>query len=298
MEQGAGNDAFPGYVPADAKRLRNYFTTILSELNYKGPVILVGWSYGAVCAAHIMAAEEQKNTLDIRRAVLINPPADLGYAMQKLDTGLKDSVSMSADTLKEKIPGTVGELLLLNSAHIPVMPEEQNDPAGRVAQMAFLVPRFEEKTAEYIASIMLRSGIRDILFRRHLKTPLPGIRNNTDWSNRNSLYDELDRFDFERYAKTFLLPELEQQGIRKDFPALVRDAGLYHLKDFLGKTDKVYLIHNWNDILLSEKDKHFLDQTFGKRATWFDAGGHMGNLYLERFRNVLRESADAGKEYK
>ena len=296
MEQGAGNDALPGYVPADAQRLRNYFTTILADLNYNGPTILVGWSYGAVCAAHIMAAEEQKNTLNIRRAVLINPPADLGHAMQKLDAGLKKSASLSADDLKAKIPGTVGELLLLNSAHIPAVPMVEENPAARMTQMAFLVPRFEEQTAEYIASIMLRSGIRDILFRRHVKSPLPGIRNNADWSNRNSLYDELDRFDFERYAKTFLLPELAQQGVRKDFTALVQEAGLYPLKDFLGRTDKIYLIHNWNDILLSDPDKRFLDQTFGKRATWFDAGGHMGNLYLERFRNVLRESADAGKE--
>ncbi|MBO5959544.1 MAG: hypothetical protein J6Q65_05430, partial [Lentisphaeria bacterium] len=298
MVAGAGDDALPGYVPADAARIRTYFKTILNEIGYNGPAILTGWSYGAVCSAHIVAMEEQENTLNIRRALLINPPADLGYAMKTLDAGLKDSAQWNADDIRRQIPDTMGDLFLLNSAHIPVITETQPPAVERVAQMAFLVPRFDEKTANYIAAVSLRRGIRDILFRRHRKAPLPGIRNNTDWSNRNSLYDELDRFDFETYSRTFLLPELAKNGIRKDYNDLIREAGLYGIRNFLAKTDKVYLIHNWNDILLSGPDRIFLDQTFGKRALWFDAGGHMGNLYLERFRNAVLEQSNAGKAVK
>lgn len=294
MESGAGDGNLPGYIPADAQRIRKYFAEILNDLNHNGPTILLGWSYGGVCAAHIMAAEEKADTLQIQRALLINPPADLGYAMRYLDAGLKKTADWSPEELRAKLPDTTGELMMLGSAHIPLVSETVPAPGKRIPEMAFLLPRFGEDTAHYIASLSLRNGIRSILFRRHLKTPLPGIKNNSDWSNRNALHDELDRHGFESYAKNFLLPELSGKGIKKDYSTLVQDAGLYPLKDFLSKTDKVFLIHNWNDILLNDQDRRFLDRTFGRRAVWFDAGGHMGNLYLERFRKTVLESCTNG----
>ena len=66
---------------------------------------------------------------------------------------------------------------------------------------------------------------------------------------------------------------------------------MYPLKDFLKKADHIAVLHNWNDILLSPADRTFLDETFGSRIYWFDAGGHMGNLYLKRFRNTLLKAS-------
>lgn len=295
MKAGAGRGKLPGYIPDDAKRVAAFLGEILADLKAKGDPdftaalkILTGWSYGAVTAAHIMADPASKD-LNISRAVLINPPADLGNAMKVLDSGIRRTAEWRAEDVREILPETIGNMLITMNAHMPSVPEDATGKMHEI-KMAFTVPRIREDAAAYLISMTLRGGIRDILYTQHHRQPFPQelIRNDTRWVNRNSLYDELDRIDFEQYAGKFLLPQL---NTRKDYRTLLRDAGLYPLKDFLKKADHIAVLHNWNDILLSPADRTFLDETFGSRIYWFDAGGHMGNLYLKRFRNTLLKAS-------
>ena len=49
------------------------------------------------------------------------------------------------------------------------------------------------------------------------------------------------------------------------------------------------MVHNVDDPILGEGDVRFLNETLGSRVTWFDCGGHLGNLYLAEYQNVLLE---------
>lgn len=133
----------------------------------------------------------------------------------------------------------------------------------------------------------MRLVISNILYERNQDQKLEKLQNTGKFACRNSLYDELDRINFAKYVNDFLLPELRQQGNQESYPQLEKKSSLLSMGGFLAKTDRIRVLHNWNDVFLNDESRTFLDRTFGKRITWFDAGGHMGNLYLQRVRDTL-----------
>lgn len=287
MERGAGAGRLPGFAPEDAKRINAFLAEIMEDLKKdkllrSKPVwtVLTGWSYGALSAAHMM----KENPLKIDRCVLINPPVELAHAMNALDSGMKTTVNWSADDVRKRIPRVVGSMLITSSLFLPSVTAKDDENWNQLKASLFL-PRVEETEAHYISAVSLRSNIRDVIFKQHNKSLLPQLKNNSDWVNRNSLYDEIDRIDFARYAKEFLMPELE---LKMKYEQLVRAGGLYPLEKTLQKKN-VYCLHNWNDFLLSGQDKKWLDRTLKERMVWFDAGGHLGNLYMKAFRDKLME---------
>ena len=58
-------------------------------------------------------------------------------------------------------------------------------------------------------------------------------------------------------------------------------------------------MHNLDDILVSAEDVAYLEKVFGKRATIYPHGGHLGNLWypenkehlLDVFKPLLQGSA-------
>lgn len=290
----ASTGKLPGFVPSDAKRMRTFLQDVMADLKkdglVKNPVstVLTGWSYGAVCAAVIAEAESRENTLNLTRTVLLNPPVDFAYAMGTLDGALKDSAAWTPETLRAILPDTVGELLTASQIHLPVI---RSDDRTAILKSSFIVPRIREDAARYLTAVTLRTSMRDMLYLKHKKTPLPTVRNTTNLACRNALFDELDRIGFERYAKEFLLPQLREEGIAADYTQLQHLAGLYPLENFLRTSPDIRVLHNWNDVLLSDRDRKWLDGILGQRITWFDAGGHLGNLYLQRVRDAVIEAS-------
>ena len=62
------------------------------------------------------------------------------------------------------------------------------------------------------------------------------------------------------------------------FEQLVERDSLRAIGDFLRDTPKIGLMHNADDILLSEDDLEYLEGVFGERARIYPKGGHCGNL--------------------
>ncbi len=291
--EGPGNGQLPGYIPEDASRIRTFLKAVYKDLkennlisDNRANTILTGWSFGALCAAHVMQQESSENNpLGIRKCILINPPAGIGNAMNAIDRQIALSSGITAEQLRAKIPELTGEIMTLSQVHLPEMSEEIS--VKNKITTAFSVPRISEQDALFISATALRGGIRDILFSRHREKPFACLKNKTDIACRNSLYDELDRIDFKKYAEDFLLPELKEQKIGRSYDELEKQAGLYSLESFLKNNPDICCLHVWNDFLISEQDRTWLDKTFGKRIFWFDAGGHLGNQYLSRVHKTL-----------
>ncbi len=289
---GAGRYQLPGYVPRDAANIREFLGKIIADLKEDEKIVnpekivLNGWSFGAITGAHLANLEAQENTLNISEYVLLNPPVDMMHGMNLLDGWMAQSAKWNTEEMRGMVPDTVGNMLM------------QMDKAGKVHGSGYSgnahVP---EDVAQYLISVTLRGGVRDVVFQR-LDNPRPGdsfptVKNDTKWKNRNALYDELDRITFPRYASEFLMRDLPEEQAKMPLEKLCREAGMYPLESFLKNAENVRIIHNWNDFLLAEKDRMWLDKTLGKRMIWFDTGGHLGNLYLDAVRDtILRASGE------
>ena len=106
---------------------------------------------------------------------------------------------------------------------------------------------------------------------------------------RAALYREVDKLGFEDYAEKIIGPDLAPLTLEELYAA----STLRNFAPALEKNQKVRVVHNYDDFLLSDDDREFLDRTFGSRLTWFDHGGHLGNLYVTSVQETLLEMATA-----
>jgi hypothetical protein len=78
---------------------------------------------------------------------------------------------------------------------------------------------------------------------------------------------------------------------------LIRLVSLQSLADYLRHSDKIGLITNADEIILTKEDLQFLEETFGPRATIFPRGGHCGNIqhiaYVSRMLSFFKDHTGA-----
>ena len=91
------------------------------------------------------------------------------------------------------------------------------------------------------------------------------------------------------YVRNFLLPEYQQKDPSATMEKLNWKSGLRSIADDLRKNPKIRVLHNMDDPILSPDDRVFLDDVLKEKLTWFDCGGHMGNLYLIEHQQKLCE---------
>jgi hypothetical protein len=112
------------------------------------------------------------------------------------------------------------------------------------------------------------------------------------WGNRTALYREIDRVGFAEYAEKAVGPTLAPMTLEK----LYRQSSLRSFEASLARNPRIRVVHSRDDFLLTDADRRFLDRTLGKRLTWFDRGGHLGNLYVTEVQQSLLELAGQESE--
>ena len=106
------------------------------------------------------------------------------------------------------------------------------------------------------------------------------------WFNRAAFYKEIDRFSGMDYVKKLIQPRYPEKTIE----TMRMESGLRSSAEFLENAQTIRVIHNIDDPILGENDIRFLSDTLSGRVTWFDRGGHLGNLYLEEYQKTLLEN--------
>jgi hypothetical protein len=84
--------------------------------------------------------------------------------------------------------------------------------------------------------------------------------------------------DFEFYARQILYPYYLKTSPDLSFEELAERNSLRAISDYLAEADKVGLMHNKDDFLLSEDELGYLRRLFGERAQIYPKGGHAGNM--------------------
>lgn len=152
----------------------------------------------------------------------------------------------------------------------------------------YQVPLSPEQAA-VMAGISFRMTLRELLISAHRQYGLSQLQTPYSWWNRTDLYREIDQYNGMGYVRNFLLPEYRRKEPSVTMEELNRKSGLRCIADDLRKNPKVRVLHNMDDPILSPDDRAFLDDVLREKLTWFDCGGHMGNLYLIEYQQKLCE---------
>ena len=202
--------------------------------------------------------------------------------MKQADKLAGTGADWDAQTATETVLGIAGKAMVAMSQSYP--PYDPENPGEKPVN--YTVPITQEE-ADYIAALYFKMSMRGVLLSAHRDRGLPALSTPYSWSGRAALYREVDRLGFEDYAEKIIAPELSPLTLEELYNAST-------LRDFaaeLERNPKVRVLHNYNDFLLSDDDREFLDRTFGSRLTWFDHGGHLGNLYVTSVQETLLEMA-------
>jgi pimeloyl-ACP methyl ester carboxylesterase len=286
FSEGAGLK-IPGYVPDDAAAVRKTIRLILDDLRANTElkperIAIGGYSLGGLHTLHIAAMEAKENTLGADRFVAINPPVDLMYAMKRFDA----FTDVSKQWTKKEFFEYAGDGLskyfqLLNRSFAPM-------PADAEQASRYQLSLSPEQAA-VMAGLSFRMTLRELLISAHRMYGLEQIKTPYSWWNRGELYRELDQYDGMGYVEKFLLPEHRKKEPGATAEALNSRSGLRCLETFLKESPQIRVIHNLDDPILAPEDRTFLDDALGEKLTWFDCGGHMGNLFLLDHQTRLGE---------
>jgi hypothetical protein len=108
--------------------------------------------------------------------------------------------------------------------------------------------------------------------------------------NREDFYREVGDIGFMEYITRFLFPQMGRDIGELD--QLAAESGLRAVESTLKNNKSIRMIHAWDDILINDADRKFLDETLGDRITWFSNGGHCGQFYTKDFREELLSRAE------
>lgn len=286
MEQ-TGSGKLPGNVEHDAAILHLVLKQALKTLEEKELIsmprtTLIGYSFGGLYTLKIAELEYAANTETFSRYVAVNPPVTLEYASKVADSYSKAGSKWSEKETFDKLTEAAGRAITAVS---------MGKEIGHEHFAAMPLFRVDEEVGRFLAGLYFRLPLRHILFsaaaggiKLPLKTPY-------SWWRRNALYLEIDRVGFREYAGKFVAPQFPGTPLAE----LFRKGDIRTFRD-LKKIPGVRVLHTWDDPLLNDEHKQWLDRTFGKNLTWFSRGGHLGNMYLPETAAQIAAQCQAGTD--
>ncbi len=212
-------------------------------------------------------------------------------ALNAVDECGKAAKGWTVKKMREVFPDGFGKAMFISShiqPHVdPLKPVDGSelDESPRIENFDYRTGLTEEQ-AKLLTAMSFRYTLRDMLMQavRDKRTEYAASMGEYKWNGRTALYQKIDRVSFDEYMHKWLMPALpEKMSVEK----LRESTGLRCMENTLKNSDKVRIMHNVNDFLLTEADREWLDKVMPERLIWFDNGGHLGNLYYGSVHRTL-----------
>ena len=279
----------PGNLTEDAKRFGVYLKSLLADLQEDGlvrnpEVSVMGWSMGGLTTLHLAALDEKGLLpVDVKRFVAINPPPTSFERGLKPFTKVMDaSRSWTREKAWESFGSVVGALYGWVTQRHPRY-DPKNPPKDEDGKAWCYSPNLTEEQANYLLGLTLRRCLLSLVSERHRTEPFPWIKSELTWFHREAFYDEVGEMRLEDYLCKYLASTYPNLSI-EDLQAATE---VRAQADVLKRCQKLSLIHTWNDPLLVDEDRRYLDELFEDRITWFADGAHCGYFYTKPFQDEL-----------
>ncbi|WP_432735363.1 alpha/beta hydrolase [Maridesulfovibrio sp. FT414] len=286
---GISEHAAPGYIPYDTEDLYRVMKWIKADIEgvYKiKSWNVTGYSLGAMHSAFISKMDEERRDFCFRRVLMINPPVSLYESALRFDSWL------SPENLGSKTPRQVIDELIeafsqlyIHSSVVDLDDDflyalSQHTNFSHMDLKAIIAASFRMTSASMIFSsdVCLNAGYI-----------VPADKTLSIGDNLMPYMRASAAITFADYIDEYLLPYLQFNTPGTTKGELVKNCDLHSIRDYLNKTDKILVIGNEDDIILSESNVKFIRETFGDRAVLFPYGGHCGNLMFKPFALKAQE---------
>ena len=274
----ASRYATPGYSPGDAKDLYRVMQAVRAQ-HHELPVTdfnLTGYSLGALNAAFVSKLDEERQSFNFKRVLMINPPVNLYTSISNLDKLVQtkveaiDNTTTFYEVILEKLTRYYRQRGSINLDEAMLFDFQQSELRLTDEQMAMLIGSVFRFSAADIAFTS------DLINRRGLIVP-PKYPIN-EGTSLEPFFRTALLCDFDCYITEQLIPMWRAQQDGGSMAQLIQQVSLYALEDYMRDNPKIGVMHNADDIILGQGDLGFLRRTFGDRMKLYPRGGHCGNL--------------------
>jgi hypothetical protein len=284
--ENASTAALPAYSPVDAHDLHFALTQINQRLETLyprrlGARVLMGFSLGAFHSLIIAAgdATNPPGLLKFDRYVAIDPPVSLMFGIAQLDKFYDAPLAWPAAVRSQTMEATFEKAVALAKA----------PPAGPPAL------NFDADESHFLIGSGFRFVLRDVIYSSQRRSNQGILKSPIQDSRREPAYQEILQYSYADYFQKFAAPYYLTRGVDlAAFPTVAAAGDLNAYELALKDHENIRVIANRNDILLGSQDVSWLQRTFDpSRITFFDHGGHGGNLAeAEVQRAIIRTIAD------
>lgn len=236
---------------------------------------LCGYSLGGTQSAFVARLDEERKVFNFRRVLMINPAVSLYSSATRIEDLMKQipggpkkqGVFFNSMLSKFSRYYRYGNFVAINDEFLYSIYAEKLFSREETAGLIGLTYRINLAGMIFASDVMTNSGYV-IPKNRILKT--------TD-----SIYDYFlvsSHLSFIDYFNEYLFPYFQKQrpGLTKQM--YVDSLSLRSIEGYLGSSDKIAVMTNENDFILTGEDIAYLRRLFGERARIYPRGGHLGNL--------------------
>jgi len=282
----ASRTGAPGYVPEDARDLYTIMQRTLEMLKDRydlriTKIDFMGLSLGGLEGAFLSVIEADEKKIGIEKYLLVNPPIDLAYAVNKLDEWTALGNKFGRDKSQEIVSKAI--------AIVDSFSGEKQDNPEIFDQFIKKFATFTKEEIQFLAAQSLQSQLPELIYatqaiddQKILSAPKNEMRKRLEEAKGLTLTD---------YNEKIGLPLWRQQAAepQANLESFIERGSLTHTLDRLRGNPKVHIMHNADDILINRKSIEELKETLRDRVILYPYGGHLGNLwYPENKRDALK----------
>jgi hypothetical protein len=282
----ASRSGAPGYAPEDARDLYDAMQRTLEVLRTRYNVTttgirFMGASLGALEGAYLSVIDAEERKIGIDRYLLLNPPLDLTYALDKVDEWTALQATFGGDKSKR----LVGRALAI----VESFSKERLDDPAVFDRFAKEFASFTTEEIQFLIATALQATLPELVYVTqgvHDERVPADAKDEVRKRLRASKY-----MTFKEYGERIALRWWTQDSVEppSDLNSFARRGSLTPILDQLRGNAKVHIVHNADDVLVEGASIEALKAALGDQVTVFPYGGHLGNLwYSENKEFILR----------
>jgi len=272
----ASSTGVVGHAEKDAADLYRVMEMIWAELDDKIDATsfnLTGYSLGAFNAAYVARLDEDRQSFNFNKVLLINPPVSLYNSISLLDR-MTQNIPGGEDNFNqffEELVQAFGKVY-----------KQQDDIGQDFLYTAYKAMDLKNEELAALIGVSFRMSSTSLMFTSDVMTDFGFVKPKglvlDRYANLTAYNQVLGRLGFTDYYHNFFYP-----FYKKDYPGVSRDefisaVSLSEISDYLRETEKITVMHNQDDIILEPGEIEFFNEVFGDRATIYPYGGHCGNM--------------------
>jgi hypothetical protein len=277
----ASDSAAPGILSDDARDLYRVMQKVWDKV--KGDIevsdfYLTGYSLGGSQAAFVSQLDEEQKSFNFKKVLMINPAVSLYTSATNFDQMLENNVPGGVEQTGVFLRKLLDRLAELYKAGDFV--KFDNEFLYNIYRGLPEPPKDENLAA--LVGISFRISAVNMMFATDVMTKSGFVVPKELELDSNDVLDDyfrtLMRISFVRYLDELLLPVAQRKNPQLTRQAVIDGDSLKSLEGYLQKADKVGVLTNEDDIILTGGELDYLKQLFGPRAKVYPRGAHCGNI--------------------